>query len=182
MLKEPKGIRRRLAVLLAKILPGYKIRSESPIIPADIGNSPGNIMVCMPFNNNSFRTAVNFIPAVKAAFPLGKFILIIPELYKGWLGKQDGMQVFPLTEKDVNFLSLPNRKLCRTIRQRNFKTAVDLNTNGILFSSILCAASGARVRIGFYNEHSDLFFNFQIRPKSFLNPADCYRVLLNYLK
>lgn len=181
MITEPKGLKRKFAVMLSRILSLYRVKHNEAFTSTDLGDSVRSVLICMPFDVNEFQAAVKTLDEIIRRFPRGKLTVVLQENFRGWIGRHYQISIFPLSDTDANFFHLPRRKLCCEVRKRNSVVAIDLNPEGSLFCSILCAVSGAKVRIGFAGDNSDYCYNFQVRTTNLEDIEGKYQVLLNYV-
>jgi len=71
-------------------------------------------------------------------------------------------EVVRIDPNDINRFSLPTKTLLQRIFHCQYEVAVDLNLDFVLHTAYICKASRAKVRVGFVNPASDLFFNVLI--------------------
>jgi ADP-heptose:LPS heptosyltransferase len=115
-------------------------------------------------------------------FLFSELTFLVSHDFRGWLENRGNFNIITLTPKQANCFQLPRRKLLNSLKIKMFEVAIDLNPQDTLFSSILCLASGAKVRVGFNGEDSDNYFNFQVLPQRSEDPRGKYSALLNYLQ
>lgn len=68
-------------------------------------------------------------------------------------------EVVRVDPPDINKFSLPKKSLMQRIMTRPYDVALDLNLDFVLHTAYICKASKAKVRVGFVNDSSELFFN-----------------------
>ena len=135
----------------------------------------------MPFAYEDFKEAL-LVPAHLASnFPAFRLTAVVPENFRALLEKDHFSEVIPLKPRDADFFQLPNKGLKNSLSKKGFDLAIDLNFKANLFSSILCAASGARVRVGFDGQEWGQFFNYLILPREASDSKSKFRALLHYL-
>jgi len=83
-------------------------------------------------------------------------------------------EVIRLDPIDINRFSLPTKTLLRRIYTRQFDVAIDLNLDFVLHTAYICKASRAKVRVGFVNPVSDIFFNVQLNLNKQRTPQAIY--------
>ena len=163
------------------MVPGYIITEGQVINHHRILKSPRSVMVCMPFAYDEFQAALLIFDSMVERFSGSELTVVALWNFRNWIENRAHWRMVSLTSYSANFFRLPTRQLRASLRLESFDVAIDLNPGGILFSSILCAACGAKVRVGFAGEKSDCFFNFQVQPRADENIRDKYVTLLNYL-
>ena len=82
---------------------------------------------------------------------------------------------------DFNYFSWPKKSLIRQIQTLNCDVAVDLNSEIHFGYAILCALSGAHIRVALDKPYSSLFFNFVIRSDATNKLRHRYDALVKYL-
>ena len=87
-----------------------------------------------------------------------------------------------LLKPQVSALYLPRADFIKSLTQKRYDLAIDLNLDLVLPSGYICKASGAKVRIGFVHRKADIFYNFQIKPDSTLGRKLIYDRLVQCLQ
>ena len=175
------GIKRKAALLMCRILPGLKPRENETINPWNILRSSKSALICAPFDRDEFRQAVVALNKLSAKLTDSKITIIAAEdcLDSGTAIVHNS--IIPISEKDMGFLKIPRKAFINSLKDLGQDTAIDLNPAGTLLSAIICAVSGAKVRIGFYGKGSERFFNFMIRPRLDDSVSQRIKLLLEYL-
>ena len=91
------------------------------------------------------------------------------------------LRVIQVTPDDLNPFGLPKKTLKRTILDVEPDVSVDLSETFNPLSAYICMISGARIKIGFAMQNSDLVFNYQVAPRPERTGLDRYRVLAQYI-
>ena len=162
-------------------MPGYRAPAESAIDHIIELKSARSILICMPFNFEEFQDALSPLNSILESFAKRDITVITPWSYRNWLENVNNHRIITISDDNLNFLKLPRKSLIRQLKQKNFEVAIDLNPGVTLFSSILCAATGAKVRVGFAGEDSDRFFNFQVKLSEAEAANQQYSTLLHYI-
>lgn len=170
-----------MAMLLYKLMPGYKAPKENVIDHHSELKSAKSILICMPFGFNEFQSALGLLKSIVDKYAKREIAIVTSWSYRNWLENFRNQKIISISEEKINFLKLPKKPLIKYLKSKNFEVAIDLNPGGTLFSSILCAATGAKVRVGFTGENSDRFFNFQVKPISEDTSENQFDALLNYI-
>ncbi|MBT3231972.1 MAG: hypothetical protein HN356_04090 [Calditrichaeota bacterium] len=92
-----------------------------------------------------------------------------------------GIDVFEIGADEFTFYGAPNGKLKSRLRGLKADLAVDLSPEYNPLSAYCCAASGARIRIGFATTEDEFVYNVQIAPNQERSGIDRYRVLATYI-
>jgi ADP-heptose:LPS heptosyltransferase len=87
-----------------------------------------------------------------------------------------------MLKAQVSYFYLPRADFINSIKQKRYDLAIDLNLDLVLPSGYICKASGATVRVGFNQEHADVFYNFQIKPDPTLGRKLIYDRLVQCLQ
>lgn len=178
---QTKGIKKFAAEFLGLKLPAYKPKNRDSLNPFILCSQARTALIVMPFDNREFELSLNALTGFQRKFPAVSITLVLPEQYRGWIGKIFVKKVIALKEEHANFLKLPKKELLKLIKSGKYDVALDFNPEGSLFSYILCAASGAEVRIGFAGEMSERFLNYSIVPRKIDDKAVKFDALVNYL-
>ena len=166
---------------LYKLMPGYRAPQEDVIDHLSELKSAKSILICLPFGFNEFQCALELLKSIAETYSKREIAIITSWSYRNWLDNFRNQKIITIAEDNINFLKLPKKPLIKYLKSKNFEVAIDLNPGGTLFSSILCAATGAKVRVGFTGEDSDRFFNFQVKPVSEDSVENQFDTLLGYI-
>ena len=177
-----KGAVRFFALLAAKILPGYRAKNNGKFEPFKVIYSSSSILVCMPFDYNEFQAAMPVLNELAREFPECYITVAVIESFRNWLERPLLSKIIPLRPYHANIFKLPSGRLKQDLLEKSYDIAVNLNHDDKLFSSILCAVSGAVVRVGFADGECDKYYNFLVRPKDSLDIRAKYVTLLNYIR
>ncbi len=179
---ELKGLKRTIALIIAKNQTRVReSQDEREFEPKLCLKNSRRILVCMPFEYDEFKAALPFINQVADRFPQSRMTAVVPESFRNWLDRKSLTAVIHLKPDDANFLKLPGKNLRDRLIQKAYDMAIDLNSDENLFSSILCAVCGAKVRVGFDREECGMFFNYLIIPRDSQDMQAKYSALMNYL-
>ena len=83
-------------------------------------------------------------------------------------------EVVRLDPGDINKFSLPTKTALQRIFTKEFDVSVDLNLDFVLHTAYICKASRARIRVGFKNPYSDIFFNIHLNINKRKTPQTAY--------
>lgn len=178
---ESSGLKRKAAYWVCRALPGFSPREDDIIDPWEVMRSPRSVLICAPFTYEDFQSTLPFLNKLLNRFSKSSLTVAAVKEHRWMLDMALVNRVIILTEEQANYLKLPKKEFRDFLRRRRFDVAIDLNPGGTLFSSILCAVCGAKLRIGFAGEGSDRFLNFQIQPRPENDDVGRYRVMLNYI-
>ena len=87
-----------------------------------------------------------------------------------------------LLDTQVGYFYHPRADFLRTLNEKKYDLAIDLNLDFQLPSGYICKASSAVVRVGFSCPHADVFYNFQVRPDPTLGRKVIYDRLVQCLR
>ncbi|MBN1300967.1 MAG: hypothetical protein JW995_07095 [Melioribacteraceae bacterium] len=137
-----------------------------------------SVLLIMPTDNKLFEDAyeiINFL--LEQNKDLTVFLC---EENLNYLTMRKHFKAFTYSEEDKSFIKLPSRNFLDKINRLSFDMVIDLNSDLELFLAISANFVNSKIRVGYVNEFSDMFYNFQI-PKERNNEIS-QRNLLNSLK
>ncbi len=179
---ESKGLKRSLALIVAKNLPAVRQKGGGDEFdPGQCLKLSRKTLICMPFQYRDFEASLPFFKKLVSLSGENKVTAATPESFRNWLERSQLKAVVSLKPDDANILNLPGKGLRNSLNRQQFNLAIDLNFDDNLFSSILCAVSGAKVRIGFASESCGGFFNYLIAPRESSDSQAKYRIMMRYL-
>jgi hypothetical protein len=82
-----------------------------------------------------------------------------------FLRQPPNVNIISYVKEDVNSFFVPRRLLRDKIHRTSFDLALDLNTGFSFTSAFICRESRAPVRVSFYKEHGEQFYNIQLRTR-----------------
>jgi ADP-heptose:LPS heptosyltransferase len=178
---QAKGMKNRLSHFLSRRLKAFKPADPGIIDPVKFLKNSKSILICAPFAYEEFMAALPALNDIIGKFTDCRLSLIVLHNFRNWLNPPERGKIITIVPEDANFFKFPRKSLRRYIQRESYDLAIDLNLGGILFSSILCSVCGANLRVGFANQRSEYFFNFQVLPRPDSDVQDKYRALLKYL-
>lgn len=139
------------------------------------------ILVCMPYKQDAFGIAKNFISNITSDFPNASFQFVVRNDFHNMLNgiKQYGTII--VADKDVNMFGLPKNELMQKVFSTSYDIVIDLNDDFHLLSTYLCQKSSASLKICLDNRDRELFYNFYLRTGLHENLENKYRKLVQYL-
>jgi len=178
---QSKGLKRKLANFLGGKLKRYRPKVEIMLNPLTLLQDACSALVVLPLDNAYFDPACTALAQFHSKFPHLRMSLACHYNFVSSTIDFHVDRVVILRAENTNFIKLPKKSLIKEIRAGEYDAALDLNPDGTMFSNILCSVSGARVRIGFSGEWSDLFLNYSFTPRIKGSLADNYKALMDYL-
>jgi len=166
----------------ASIMVKKEIRSNSPfeLSLQNIWEDIYHCTVCWPEAGIDVKAAEIVFRKLRNRFPFAAITAIaLPGM--GASPPDFGIDVFEIEPDEFTFYGAPNSKLKSRLKSLNADLAVDLSAEYNPLSAYCCAASGARIRIGFATPDDDFVYNFQIAPNQDRSGIDRYRVLATYI-
>jgi hypothetical protein len=119
------------------------------------------VLICFPDEYHQREAAEVTVRHIAEAFPRKRFfVLTTRALPERWLN----VELIRLRQDDLNVLSLPNSNFVRYIQDKGIDTVIDLWPTFNLANAFLSRRCGARLRIGFGNEHASAFYNLMVVP------------------
>ncbi len=162
----------------------WSFRQGLPIshckIPAK-GLKPDHLMLVLPPDFHDFDVARNIVEPLVVQLDAGKVTVMLRENFRTWLSRDLKVNVRTFDVSKKNWLGLPTNGICDTARELGVDVAIDLTPGFSAYTSAICAASGAPLRITMDNEETHGFYNVQILSHDERSLADRYVMLLKYV-
>lgn len=115
-------------------------------------------------------------------FSSGSLTIVATNEQIQWVKDDNRFQTLMYTPRDISTWYIPRQELLGKMKRSTFDIAFDLNTTFALPSAFLCRESKAPLRVSFFKNHADDFYNFQINTKSVNSLAVAYRNLVRCLE
>jgi len=133
------------------------------VIPfSETFNKAKRILILLPTKVESFAIALNHLSSFSSFFTDSQKFLLLPFDGEGFLCHLKNFEILKLRKSHLNWLSLPNKRLIRKLKELRFDFAVDLDLEKNLFNAYLSFLSGSPLRIGIKNGVGLPFYNFEI--------------------
>ena len=120
------------------------------------------ILLLLPEDEQLLRAAWKFAlqidvpPASLAPVVLGERVSYSPDAFAG--------AVDTITENDLDWRKLPNKKVIEAFWNPHPHVAIDLSSPFSVASAYLAGASSARCRVGLYDKAAEPFYDFLLAP------------------
>ena len=121
-----------------------------------------NVLIAMPVGYEDAIIAGNALRNFRERMKDIHLTIIHTSTRETPLSSFSRSEVVRLDPLDVNKFSLPTKSLLQRVYTREYDVAIDLNLDFVLHTAYICKASRAKVRVGFTNQMSDVFFNVQL--------------------
>ncbi len=156
----------RLKYLLGVQLARWHFRTshDEPVVFTDAISSARRVLLVMPLTSVDLLPTVQVLEMVKSRFKGENITVITGERGVEAVRLLPHSRFIHLLKTQVSPFFLPRQDLVASLKQRTYDLAIDLNLDLILPSGYICKVSGARVRVGFSQNHADIFYNFQVKP------------------
>jgi hypothetical protein len=141
-----------------------------------------SMMLILPFESSELKPISAFITLVKRMFNDEHIVIVATDHAVEVMRVLPRSRILLCRPEDVNMFFLPRKEFRKQIVARTPDVTIDLNLDFLLPSAYICRASGSQFRIGFEREHSELFYNFQVRPDRTLSRKMIYDRLANCLQ
>lgn len=154
---------------------------QDPFVLPETLIDPRCMLVAMPFNPKEFEMANEALAQIDDHFPRTKIAVCLNETFRTWIPRMLIPRSIAVEPGDFNFFQWPRKTLIHKIQMLECDVAVDLNAGVHLGYAVLCALSGAAVRVALEKPHSSLFFNFLVRSDTSHTLRHRYDALTKYL-
>ena len=145
-------------------------------------SSARRALLVMPIFEEDLMPAMGVLEMLKARFKEKNITVVTGERGLEVVRALPNGQFIHLLRQQLSSLYIPNADFIRSITEKQFDLAIDLNLDLVLPSGYICKASGARVRVGFSQRHADAFYNFQIKTDPTLGKKLIYDRLVQCLQ
>jgi ADP-heptose:LPS heptosyltransferase len=145
-------------------------------------SSAQKVLLVMPLHVDDLLPTLQVVQMLKAQFREENLSIVIGDHGLEIVRLLPRSHFLHLLNPQVSRFYLPRADFIKTLAQKRYDLAIDLNLDLVLPSGYICKASGARVRIGFVHRKADIFYNFQIKPDSTLGRKLIYDRLAQCLQ
>ena len=145
-------------------------------------SSARQVLLVMPLLSEDLQPASSVIQMLKSQFKEKRITIVTGD---------HGLEIsrllphghfLHLIKTQVGYFYHPRADFLKTINEKKYDLAIDLNLDFQLPSGYICRASGAHVRVGFSHPQADVFYNFQVRPDPTLGRKLIYDRLVQCLQ
>jgi ADP-heptose:LPS heptosyltransferase len=157
-----------------------RIKQDPFVLPETLID-PRSILVVMPFDSREFEMANEALIEIDDHFPRTKIAVCLNETFRTWIPKMLIPRSIAVNTSDFNVFHWPKKSLIRKVQALNCDVAIDLNAELHLGYAILCALSGAGIRVALDKPYSSTFFNFVVRSDVSHKLRHRYDALVKYL-
>lgn len=140
------------------------------------------VLLVMPITSEDLSPTVHVIEMVKSRFKGENITVVFGASGIEAVRLLPRSQFLHLLQPQVSPFFIPRPDFIKSLNQRRYDLAIDLNLDFVLPSGYICKASGAKVRIGFCHSNADIFYNFQIKPDLTLARKAIYDRLVQCLR
>ena len=172
-------VQEKLAALYWRVK-SLRIKQDPFMLPETLID-PRSILIAMPFDSREFEMANEALTEIDDHFPHTKIAVCLNETFRTWIPKMLIPRSIAVSPSDFNFFHWPKKSLIRKVESLNCDVAIDLNAEMHLGYAILCALSGAGIRVALEKPNSNLFFNFVIRSDASHKLRHRYDALAKYV-
>jgi len=141
-----------------------------------------SVLVFLPDKLEDFGIARKYLKNLMADFSKAEFQFVMRESYRSLLNGNLNSGTIFVSDRDVNFLGFPKKKLKQKILATKYDIVVDLNDDFHLASTYLCLRSRASLKICFDHDKRESFYNFYLRTRANTSLNNKYQKLIQYLK
>lgn len=140
------------------------------------------ILVVMPVRYDDAQAAAIAFRKLKDKLSNSDMTIIVEGIRSAQLSESSKSRVIRLSQSHINKFFLPRQLFLERVMETEYDVAIDLNLDFVLYAAYICRASNAKIRIGFSNDASDIFYNFQINLDKTKSAPNIYAQLIEYLK
>jgi len=138
-------------------------------------------LILAPSRWEEAEEACRYLDDLQQCFPETQFYLLVDHDLAKTVMPNDSLQVMPYEATQINLYGLPKKEVIDLVLTRRFDLVIDLNQEFNLFSTAICRASQARLRVCLQHPKRDSFYNFQVRPAHGNGTGLRYESLIRYL-
>jgi ADP-heptose:LPS heptosyltransferase len=142
--------------------------------------SARKFLICLPSEPNELQHAGSFLSLLKEKFSDREITLITTNIGKSLFGNEP-YKFITISTEQIGFFFLPKKDFIQKIKNLDIDVAIDLNEQFNLLSACICRESKATLRVSFFKDRCEQFFNFQIRPKPSINQREKFNALIKYI-
>jgi hypothetical protein len=139
-------------------------------------------LVLLPESTRDIASVQWIVRNLSERFSSGSLTIVATKEQVQWMKGDNRFQILTYTRNDISTWYVPRQELLGKMKRSTFDIAFDLNTTFALPSAFLCRESKAPVRVSFFKNYADDFYNFQINTKSVSSLAVAYRNLVRCLE
>jgi len=155
-------LRYSIGILLSR----YRFRRKSDKVTSfsHAISSSKTVMVVLPLQTHEINIVSGIIQLLKRHFREENITLVASNHPVALMRMLPRSQIIHFRQQEISPFFLPRKELAQRVCSRGHDLAIDLNLDFLLPSGYICKENGAPIRVGFSRKHSELYFNFEIRP------------------
>lgn len=138
-------------------------------------------LLIFPEKSEDRKTALPFLTQMQTKFSGNKLTVVINDSIKDVPTTVARSKIIVITREQRNFFFLPKGMEINDLLKKQFDCVVDLNVDLEPAAAYICKGVRAQLKVGFVKEHSDVFYNFQIKPTERTNMRQRYEQLFKTL-
>ena len=138
------------------------------------------VLLCFPNSPEAAAFAIPTMKDMRAAFPNWRLTVCAAESAN--LADLRGVTIIRRAENSISYFGLPKKVFLQNLFQSKFDIVIDLGIEYDFTNLVLVWKSDAEMRIGFYHQGREDFYNFLLRQKNNATPEQAGQMLLNTLK
>ena len=127
-------------------------------------SSAQRVLLIMPLTAEDLLPTLQVLEMVRSQFKGENITVVTGDRGVEAVRLLPRSQFLHLLKTQVSPLFLPRADFVKSVTQKRYDLAMDLNLDLVLPSGYICKVSGARIRVGFRHTQADVFYNFQVRP------------------
>ncbi len=173
-------LRQSFGVLLAR---WHFRRSQDDVVSfTNAISSAHRVLLIMPLGSEDLLPTLQVLEMVKSQFKGEDITVVMGDRGVEAVRLLPHSRFIHLLKTQVSPFFLPRVDFVSSLTERRYDLAIDLNLDLVLPSGYICRVSGAKVRVGFSQDHADVFYNFQVKPDPTLGRKLIYDRLAQCLR
>lgn len=171
--------RRNFGITLTRLFSG---RKDGKLM--SFSNSFSNArtaVVIIPENPEQRSVVAQTIILLQNKFQGNKLTLVVSEGNRSFANTLNRSNVTTIKNDHLNYFFLPKKNEISSLLSQRFDLLVDLNLSLVPFSAYLCRHINAPLKVGFAQEHADIYYNFQFNAAPNRNAKMRYEQLFRTL-
>ena len=175
-----RGLRLRVGLLYSRF--HFRKMKDPALRFTEAVSRARRALVVLPEATRDIASVQWIIRNLSERFSSGSLTVVATAEQVQWMKGENQFQILTYTPDDISAWFLPSQQLRGKMKRSTFDVAFDLNTTFTLPGAFLCRESKAPLRVSFFKNYADEFYNFQVSTKSANSLAVAYRNLVRCLE
>lgn len=151
--------RRKFGITLTRFF--SRQRDAKPMSFSNSFSNAKTAVVIIPENPEQRSVVAQTIILLQNKFQGNKLTLVVSEGNRSFANTINRSNVTTIKNDHLNYFFLPRKNDISPLLNQRFDLLVDLNLSLVPFSAYLCRHINAPLKVGFAQDHADVYYNFQ---------------------